>query len=153
MTLSWLKPFSASQLPKWYSPYSCIQEGYLNSGLYYPFQISLLTPLLQSFLTNYSSNIHHILFFLLIFKSKYRFKILYQFLLYSKVIWLFYIYVCVYTFFLYSFPLWFISGYWILFPVLYSRTLMFIHSICNSLHLLTPNSPSIPPPSLPPWQP
>ena len=31
-------------------------------------------------------------------------------------------------------------------PVLYSRTLLFIHSICNSLHLLVPNSQSIPPP-------
>ena len=32
-------------------------------------------------------------------------------------------------------------------PVLYNRILSFIHSIYNSLHLLTPNSPSIPPPS------
>ena len=33
--------------------------------------------------------------------------------------------------------------------MLYSRTSLFIHSIYNSLHLLTPNSHSIPPP--PPW--
>ena len=32
------------------------------------------------------------------------------------------------------------------FPVLYNRTFLFIHSIYNSLHLLTPNSRSIPPP-------
>ena len=37
------------------------------------------------------------------------------------------------------FPLWFITGYWIEFPVLYSRTSLFIHPICNSLHLLIPN--------------
>jgi len=34
-------------------------------------------------------------------------------------------------------------------PVLYSGTSLLIHSKCNSLHLLTPNSQSIPPP----WQP
>ena len=33
---------------------------------------------------------------------------------------------------------------------IYSRTLLFIHSICNSLRLLTPNSQSVPPrPPLP----
>ena len=37
------------------------------------------------------------------------------------------------------FPLWSITGYWIEFPVLYSRTSLFIHPICNSLHLLIPN--------------
>ena len=36
--------------------------------------------------------------------------------------------------FSHSFPLWFITGYWILFPGLYSRTLLFIYPICNSLH-------------------
>ena len=36
------------------------------------------------------------------------------------------------------------------FPVLYSRTLLLLHSTCNSLHLPTPNSQSL----LPlPWQP
>ena len=39
------------------------------------------------------------------------------------------------------------------FPVIYSRTLLFIHSIYNSLHLLIPNSQSIPPRSPPPRQP
>ena len=52
--------------------------------------------------------------------------------------------------FLYSFPSWFITGYWVLFPVLYIRTVLFIYSKCNSLHLPTPNSQSIPlPPSSP----
>ena len=38
--------------------------------------------------------------------------------------------------------------------MVYSRTLWFIHSLYNSLHLLTPNSQSIPPPPPPPpWQP
>uniref|UniRef100_A0A8D1MWB5 Ig-like domain-containing protein n=1 Tax=Sus scrofa TaxID=9823 RepID=A0A8D1MWB5_PIG len=44
-----------------------------------------------------------------------------------------------------------LGGAWIEFPVLYSRTSLLIDSKCNSLHLLTPNSPSIPLP--PPWQP
>ena len=57
--------------------------------------------------------------------------------------WFSYIYI--YTF-SYSFPLSFVTGYWILFPVLYSKTLLFIHSIYNSLHLLTPNSQFIPSP-------
>ena len=50
--------------------------------------------------------------------------------------------------FAYSFPLWFTTGYWVQFPVLYSRTLLFIHSKCNRLHLPTPNSQSIPLPHL-----
>ena len=37
--------------------------------------------------------------------------------------------------------------------MLYSRTLLFIHSIDSNLHLLIPNSHSIPPPIPPPWQP
>ena len=46
--------------------------------------------------------------------------------------------------FSYCFPLWFIVGYWIRFPVLYSRTLLFIHSRYNSLHLLRRNQLSKP---------
>ena len=38
---------------------------------------------------------------------------------------------------------WFIRGYWIQFPVLYSRILLFTHFIYNGLHLLTSNSHSI----------
>ena len=49
-----------------------------------------------------------------------------------------------YTFFFIFFPLWFITRYWIQFPVLYSRTLLFIHSIYTSLHLLIPKSQSKP---------
>ena len=54
---------------------------------------------------------------------------------------------------LYSFPSCFITEYWILFPVLYSRTLLFFHSICNSLYLLIPDSQWIlsPSPSLCLW--
>ena len=53
------------------------------------------------------------------------------------------------------FPLWFITRYWVKISMLYSRTLdkqglsilcIFIHSICNSLCLLIPNSQSISPP-------
>ena len=51
------------------------------------------------------------------------------------------------------FLLWFITGYWVWFPVPYSRTWLFIHSVYNSLHLLiqTPNPSLSPFPS--PWQP
>ena len=44
-------------------------------------------------------------------------------------------------------PLWSITGYWIQSPLLYNRTL-FIHSVCNSSHLLTPASRTVPPPAL-----
>ena len=36
-----------------------------------------------------------------------------------------------------------ITSDWVQFPVLYSRISLLIHSKCNSLHLLTPNSLSI----------
>ena len=65
--------------------------------------------------------------------------------------WLRYIHIDV--LFLYPFPLWFLIGYWVQFPVLYSRTLLFIHPIYNSLHLPAPNSWSIPfLPASPFWQ-
>ena len=44
------------------------------------------------------------------------------------------------TFFFIFFPLWFVTRYWMWLPVLYSRILLFIHSIYKSLHLLTPTS-------------
>ena len=44
-----------------------------------------------------------------------------------------------------SFLLWFITWYWRHFPMLSSRTLLFIGSVYTSLHLLIPNSLSIPP--------
>ena len=44
-------------------------------------------------------------------------------------------------------PLWSITGYWIQSPLLYNRTL-FIHSVCDSSHLLTPASRTVPPPAL-----
>ena len=55
--------------------------------------------------------------------------------------------------YIFSFPLWFITGYWIWFFILYTKTLLFIHPIYNSLHLLIPNSQTIPSPArLLPWQ-
>ena len=39
------------------------------------------------------------------------------------------------------------------FPLLYNRISLLIHSKCNSFHLLTPDSESIPLPPPPPWQP
>ena len=44
-----------------------------------------------------------------------------------------------------SFPLWFIIGYWIQSPVLYNRTLLFVHPIYKSSHLLLPNLSSLHP--------
>ena len=43
----------------------------------------------------------------------------------------------------YSFPLWLTTGYWIWPPMLSRRPLLFIHSICKSLHLITLDSQSI----------
>ena len=64
--------------------------------------------------------------------------------------YLHYEYIFLYFEYIYSFPLWFITGYRIAFPELHSRTLLFIHSIYASLHLLNPNSQSFPsPPPLP----
>ena len=61
------------------------------------------------------------------------------------------IHIYIYSF-SYSFPLWFITGYWIQFPVVYSRNLLFIHPIYenNSLHLLTSNFQFFPPSLLSP---
>ena len=57
--------------------------------------------------------------------------------------------------FSYSFPLWFVTEYWIyiVYPVVYNRTVLSIHSIYNSLSV-GPNFPilSIPYPLFP-WQP
>ena len=57
-------------------------------------------------------------------------------------------FICIYLF-LFSFLIWFSTGYWIEFSVFYSRILLFIHHIYNSLPLLIPNSQSFPPPPLP----
>ena len=48
-----------------------------------------------------------------------------------------------YILFLLFLPSCCITNDWISFPVLYSRTSLLIHSKSNSLHLLTPNFPSI----------
>ena len=73
------------------------------------------------------------------------FTMLCQFLLYSKVTQS-YIYTHAYTcifFFWYCLPSCYITSDWTQFPVLYNKTSFLIHSKCNSLHLLTPNSQSI----------
>ena len=75
-----------------------------------------------------------------------------QFLLYSKVTQS-YIYIHTNTFFFsYYLPLCSIPREWIQFPVLYSRNSLLIHSKCNGLHLLTPNSPHPIYATLPPSQ-
>ena len=53
--------------------------------------------------------------------------------------WLSYTHTYRFFFKKYYFSLWFIPGDWTYFSVLYSRTL-FIHSQCDSWHLLTPHS-------------
>ena len=64
------------------------------------------------------------------------FPMLYYFQVCSKVIQLYiYTYVYIYTFS-------YFTGYWIKSPVLYSRTLLFLHPIYNKLPLLILNSQS-----------
>ena len=46
---------------------------------------------------------------------------------------------------IYSFALWFAIGYWIQLPVLGSRPLLSVHTMYMGLHLLIPNSQSVPP--------
>ena len=52
---------------------------------------------------------------------------------------------------IYSFPLWFIIGYWIHFPLLYSRTLLSINFSSQKLKLCYPSNTDfqLPPPSSP----
>ena len=52
-------------------------------------------------------------------------------------------------FFSYYLPSYSIPRDWTEVPVLYSRTSLLIHSKCNTLHLLTQNSGSTPPPGNP----
>ena len=51
-------------------------------------------------------------------------------------------YTHIYILFKYSYPLLFITGYWIQFPVLCIRNLLFTHCKCNCLNLPTLNSQS-----------
>ena len=62
------------------------------------------------------------------------FSILFSIIVYHRI--LFFIVLC--------FPQ-YIPGYWIHFPMLSSRTLLFIYSLYNNLHLLIPNSQSLSP--------
>ena len=55
-----------------------------------------------------------------------------------------YMYIYIYTFSKMLFSTISIPRDWRWFPGLYSRTLFFIHSKCNSVHLLAPNSKSSP---------
>ena len=57
------------------------------------------------------------------------------------------IFLYIHSLLLYYFLLWFIIKYLIYFSILKCRTLLFIHSIYKSLHLLTPTSHSVPPPT------
>ena len=88
-------------------------------------------------------NYHFFLFFCFSFILFYYswFTVLHQFMLYSIVTQS---YIYIHCFFSYCLPSLPIPRDWTQFPVLYSRTSLPIHSKCNSLHLPTPNSPSIP---------
>ena len=59
-----------------------------------------------------------------------------------------YTYICTYILFLNSFQLEFIARYWLYFPVLYSKSLLFMCFIYGSIYLLIPYfhlMPSLPP--------
>ena len=43
-----------------------------------------------------------------------------------------------------SFPIWVISEYWVVFPVLYSRSLLFVYFLCSTVCVLIPSSSYIP---------
>ena len=107
----------------------------------------LCRPLLwwKSLIKTMSSTYRNFVYFY--FLLKYSWFIMYY--LYWIAKWFSYIYI--YILFKYSFPLWFIIGYWIQFPVLCSKTLLLIHPVFKSLHLLTQTSHSTKHHSL--WQP
>lgn len=54
------------------------------------------------------------------------------------------IHIYTFTFFLYYLPSFSVPRDWREFPVLRSRTSLLIHAQCHSLHLPTPNAPSVP---------
>ena len=86
------------------------------------------------------ASFYFILFFKMFCPS--WFIIFCQFLLYHNVTQL---YIYIHSFLSYYLPSCSITSDWLEFPVLYSRTSLLIHPKRNSLHLLTPNSLSIPP--------
>ena len=59
-----------------------------------------------------------------------------------------YMYTCIYTFFFLFFSIMAYHRVLNIAPVLYSRTLSFVHSVHSSLHLLTPTSHTQPSPLL-----
>ena len=95
------------------------------------------------FFFSYTFSWQHQVIFSFLLKYN-RLAMSWQFLLHHKVTQIFlYIHP-----FVYYFPLWPIPGDWIYFPGLQSKTILFIHSKCNSCHWLNPHSQSIPlPPS------
>ena len=50
-----------------------------------------------------------------------------------------YIYICIYVFFFSFFPIQVITRCWIQFPILYSRSLLFIYFIYSNMYPLIPN--------------
>ena len=64
-----------------------------------------------------------------------------------------FIYTYLNSFLIYSFPLCFIIRHQIYFSMLYSKILLIISFMYNSLYLLDPTSHSILPPTISPWKP
>ena len=129
---------------------------------YYYFNSSLLSSFNASYPPSFSFFLlcccqrflifQYPVFFLLNKKKYYRIIVDLQcclnFLLYRKVIQ-FYIYI----FFLFFYYGLIITGHWTWFPILYSKTLLFIHLTYDSLQLLIPNSQSFPTCHTHTWQP
>ena len=131
----------------WFFPFPCSTSS-LSASLVHSPQIFHICPFLQlSYFSPPPLPLHApillawVIFFHLFYWSRVDSQYCVNFCCTAK--WLSYTHIPSFS---YSFPLWFIIGYWIEFPVLYSRTLLFIHPIHTSLHLLIPNSHSIPSP-------
>lgn len=115
----------------WTSPFPHFLEPSICAQFTYPYSIHII--------------------FLIILKYSWFTVLIFSVQWYSQVTQFIYIYTHIHThIYMYisfscSFPLWFITGYWIQFPVLRSKTLLFISPKFTSFHLLIPSSnPSFP---------
>ena len=121
-------------------------EEFLWSGP--AFLTSLITPLFSMLRSNHfqcsqpTTLLHKLCLLHIILIAHYNLPASWVFVIFTTVSWVIFFFDILFK--KYCFPLWFITVYWIELPVLYIRTLLFIYSKGNNLHLPTPNSQSIP---------